>query len=334
MKKLFSFLLTFLLIFFTVSCTTNEMDENIENTEDLLADEMTDSTTDVMISDDNWEMRIADDNIVSPLKEAFVSTWNAGCWSMDLDWTPARDEVLKDVMIFESTKQSEGLSGYYCLVHALVHLKEMYRNDGSIYYVFSDGNDKMVDVYMFSKIAPNTRAFAFDVYGFFFQYEDAIARLKISCGEKLVSIIDTEQRLSFIEAVNDNGGVSGTYGEIRKLLEEGNFVDAQQLYYKTNGLTYRQSRECLQLLTEYELLLREISPIREVAEDIGGTFTLESYRINSWQDKDYSNDENDMIVYVEYHCRTTNPLLGDKKHFNNLTIPVTLNVEEKTFVTR
>lgn len=338
MKKIFSFLLSVFLILSTVSCAANKAvpknnSENTKGTEELSENESADSTKNTIMPDDNWNVQLADSSVVSQLKETFVTAWNSGQLSIDFDWSPAKDEILKDVVIFKSTKQQDVFSEYYCLVYASVHLKEMYRNDGSTYYVFSDKNDKLVDVYMFSSLEFDSRVLAFDLYGFFFKYEDAIAKLKDFCGEDLISVLNTEQRLSIIDAVNENSNVSGTYSEVKRLLEEGNFTDAQQLYYKTDGLTYDQSRDCLLLITEYELLYMETSPIANVVEDLG-TFTLESYLLNSWQDKDYSNDENDVVIYVEYHAKSTHPILGNQKHSDYLTIPVTLDVEGKTFVKR
>lgn len=310
--------------------TTSQQIEKSSNPEE---DTSSNPSNGSIMQDDDWQVQMEDSGVVDSLKEAFITSWNDGHWSMKWEWSSVGDEILKDVVIFKSTKQGDYYADYYCLTYASVHMQEMYRNDGSTYYKFSDENSELVDAYMYSSISTDSTFLTLDFNGFFTQREDVISSIKDYCGENLISVLSVEQRLALIEAATKNGEVSDTYAQIEALLKENNFVDAQQLYYKINGLTYNQSRDCLLLLTEYELLFRELSPIQGLV-DVTGTFTLNSYTLNSRQDEEYSDDENDLIIYVEYHCQTTHPIMGNKAYQDYLTIPVTLDVEGKTFVKR
>lgn len=285
-----------------------------------------------MLEDDSWKLEELDSDTADRLKDAFITSWNSGNWSMS-ELAAVGDEQLKDVVIFKSTKEEP--AEYYCLVYASIHLRQRYKNDGSVYYKLSDNpNDSLVDVYMFNRISSDQSFFFFDLYGFYTEYSEILQEMKPYCGEALISVLNRAQRAELLEETKRNVG-GQIYREMQALLKAGNFWDAQDLYYKTADLTYAQSRECLLLLTEYELLLAEISPIKRIVTEGGsGTFSLDSYMLNAWQDEEFSTDENDVIIYVEYHCKTSHPIMGTQTYMDYLTIPVTLDIENKSFTKR
>lgn len=320
--------------------TENDTPNDEENNEPSQADDvvengdMSDPANDEskMMSGD-WTVQEIDSSELNSLVDGFVNAWNSGDWSMS-GKVKVGGEVLKDVVFFKNTSEGEHYSEYYCLVNAEFHLKENYKNDGSTYLSFSDNaDDALVNVYVTGMLSEDSVGFSFDLPSFFTDVESALSYLRGLCGNELLAVTSEEKRIEIIEQTVNNMEVSDTYDKMEGFLKNLDFESAQQLYYKTEGLTYNQSRHCLILLTKYDLLFREINPIiNAYASGIsGGKYSLTNCVLNAWQDEEYPEDENRMVIYVEYTLKTSHPILGNKTHSDALTIPITLDVENKTF---
>ena len=288
-----------------------------------------------MMSGD-WTVQEIDSDELNSLAEGFVNAWNSGKWSMSGSYEVG-DEILKDVVFFRNMKEGEHYFEYYCLVNAEFHLKEKYKNDGSTYFSFSDSaDDELVNVYVIDALSKDSLSFNFDLNGFFTDVESALDCLRGFCGDDLLAVTSEEKRLEIIEQTANNKEASNTYDAMEDYLKKLDFESAQQLYYKTTGLTYKQSRDCLILLTKYELLLSEIdSVISAYASGAsGGKYSLKQYVLNSWQDEEFPEDENCLVIYIEYTLKTTHPILGAQTHSDKVTIPIIIDVENKTFTKR
>ena len=313
---------------------TDEIDEadDVGETDD--ANDSGDNTAILMSGD--WTIQEIDSDELNSLVDGFVNAWNSGKWSMPGS-CEVGDEILKDVVFFRNMKEGEHYFEYYCLVNAEFHLKEKYKNDGSTYFSFSDSaDDELVNVYVIDALSKDSLSFHFDLNGFFTDVESALDCLRGFCGDDLLAVTSEEKRLEIIEQTANNKEASDTYDAMEDFLKKLDFESAQQLYYKTTGLTYKQSRDCLILLTKYELLLSEINPVISAYASgaSGGKYSLKQYVLNSWQDEGFPEDENCLVIYIEYTLKTTHPILGNQTHSDKLTIPITLDVDNKSFTKR